>query len=246
MIRTPEEIEKMRRAGKVTAIILKALEATVAPGVTPNDLDNTANLLCKMLEVKPAFKGYRGFPKSVCISINNEIVHGIPNDRPFVSSDIVKIDFGVIYEDYYGDSALTKTVGAVLPEYQLLIDTTKKSLDQAIPKLVAGNHLGDVSHEIEKVVKEAGFFVVPWLCGHGIGKALHEEPPVMNYGKEGSGPKLEVGMVFAIEPIVNFGNHNMKKKADGWTYVTTDNGPSAHFEHTVAITENGPEILTKV
>lgn len=244
-IKTPDELEKMRKAGAITGQILRELCAFVNPGFTPIGIDALAESRCAELGVKPAFKGYRGFPGSICVSVNNEVAHGIPGKRSFQIGDIVKLDFGVILDGYYGDAARTVAIGNVTLDQRRLILTTQKSLDAGIAVMKPGNRLGDISAAVQKVVEDAGYSVVKVLCGHGIGKALHEEPAVPNYGQAGKGTILKPGMVFAIEPIVNIGSGEVCLLDDKWTLVSADRSLSAHFEDTIAITETGNEILTR-
>ncbi len=244
-LKTEKELQIMKRAGEVTARILSELKSAVAPGVSSKDLDVIAEKLCKEFKVKPAFKGYSGFPATVCVSVNDQVVHGIPSGKTvFKEGDIVGIDFGVIHDGYYGDSAVTVPVGKVSKEAQELIDVTRECLMEGIKQAVIGNRLFDISHQIQKYVENRGFSVVREFVGHGIGRNLHEEPQVPNFGPKGKGVPLKEGMVIAIEPMINSGSHLVKIESDGWTAVTVDGSLSAHFEHTVAITKNGPQILT--
>lgn len=244
-LKSEREIDLMRRAGKTVAQVLEEMVAMVKPGITTGELDKYAESRCKQLKVIPVFKGYRGFPGCTCISVNEEVVHGIPSNRRVLKDgDIVGIDFGVSYEGWYGDSARTVAVGKIKPEAQKLIDVTKESLSRGIQNCREGNRLFDIGHAVQNYVEGFGYGVVREFVGHGIGRALHEEPQVPNYGPKGKGLPLKVGMVLAIEPMVNAGSHEVMVLEDGWTAVTADRSLSAHFEHTVAITPNGPEILT--
>lgn len=235
----------MRRAGGVTAVILQELAAAAKPGVTTFELDQLAEKRCRELSVKPAFKGYHGYPGCLCVSVNDQVVHGIPSkNRVLKSGDIVGLDFGVILEGYYGDSAVTVAVGDISDDAQKLLNVTRDGLKCGIEQAVAGNRLFDISHAIQNYVEQHGFSVVREFVGHGIGRSLHEEPQVPNYGPKGKGVLLKEGMVLAIEPMINAGGQAVRVEADGWTAVTVDGSLSAHFEHTVAITGNGPEILT--
>jgi len=216
----------------------------VRPGITTGELDQIAEKMCKELGVKPAFKGYKGFPACVCISVNDQVVHGIPGDRVLENGDIVGLDFGVIHEGYHGDSAITVPVGTITPQAQALVDATRECLMKGIEQAVVGNKLFDISHAVQNYVEGLGFSVVREFVGHGIGKSLHEDPQVPNYGPKGRGVPLKEGLVLAIEPMINAGTHAIKVESDGWTAVTIDGSLSAHFEHTIAITKNGPEILT--
>jgi methionyl aminopeptidase len=246
-LKSDHEIEQMRRAGACVALILEEMAHMVAPGMTTMDIDSFAESRCKDLKVIPAFKGYHGFPGCVCISVNEEVVHGIPSKtRVLKEGDIVGLDFGVIYEGWYGDSARTVPVGRVSAEASRLMEVTQESLALGIRECKAGNRLYDIGHAVQNFVEKNGYSVVREFVGHGIGRALHEEPSVPNYGLKGQGLLLKVGMVLAIEPMVNAGRHELRILSDGWTAVTADCALSAHFEHTVAITSSGPEILTCV
>lgn len=249
-LKSAREIEIMRRANVIVAEILKELKKKAAPGVTTLELDALAEELTYKKKARPAFKGYsmagRVYPRALCTSINEEIVHGIPSDRALREGDIVGLDFGVIYEGFYGDAAVTVGVGKVSEEAQRLMQVTEESLYKGIEQLREGNRLGDLSAVIQKTVEGAGFSVVRVFVGHGIGKKLHEEPPVPNYGDPDRGIRLREGMVLAIEPMVNVGGYEVEIKEDGWTAVTKDGSLAAHFEHSVAITKNGPYILSKI
>ncbi len=217
------------------------------PGVTTGEIDKYAEKRIKDLGALPAFKGYNGFPGCVCISLNDEVVHGIPSPkRVLKDGDIVGLDFGVIYQGWYGDSARTAVVGKVKPEIQKLVDVTRESLYKGIEQCHEGNRVFDIGHAVQNYVEGFGFSVVREFVGHGIGRALHEDPQIPNYGPKGKGLLLKVGMVLAIEPMINAGGHEVKVLSDGWTAVTVDKSFSAHFEHTVAITPKGPEILTVI
>jgi len=244
-IKSERELDFMRKAGAITGGILDELTDMVKPGVTTSELDFYAESRCKDYGVIPAFKGYQDFPATLCISINSEIVHGIPSPkRKLAEGDIVGIDFGVIYEGWFGDSARTYPVGKIDEKAQNLLRVTDESLHRGIEQCVPGNRLFDIGHAVQNFVEGHGYSVVREFVGHGIGRALHEDPQVPNYGPKGKGSVLKVGMVLAIEPMVNIGSPDVKVLADGWTAVTIDNSLSAHFEHTVAITAKGPEILT--
>lgn len=238
------EIDKMRYSGKITSLILKEMSSMVKIGVTPLELDTFAEKRCSELGVTPSFKNYGGFPNCVCISVNEQIVHGIPGKRPFKYGDLVKLDFGVIANKYHGDSAVTIAVGNILPIHQKLLDTTKLALDLAIIAAKPGNKLGDISYAIQLVIENAGFYVPPKFCGHGIGRHLHMEPSCPNFGNAGTGIILKEGLTLAIEPIANIGTPNSITLGDKWTEVTADNSYSAHFEHTIVINATGCEILT--
>lgn len=244
IIKTDAQIEVMRKAGKIAAETLAMLEDKIKPGVTTTEIDKAAEEYILSQGSVPGFKGYRGFPASTCISIDEEVVHGIPGNRTLIEGQIVSIDLGTIVGGYYGDSAVTYPVGAISDEKRKLLDVTKRSLEIGIEQAIMGNKLGKVSSAIQKFVEDAGFSVVRDMVGHGIGKNLHEDPQVPHFGPEDAGPVLKKGMVIAIEPMVNMGDYGISQKADGWTIVTADGSTSAHFEHTIAITENGPDILT--
>ncbi len=245
-IKTKDEIAVMREAGRIVSEILDELEKAVAPGVTTWELDQIAEGLIHKKGAKPAFKGYLGFPCSLCASINYEVVHGIPSKkRKLARGDLMKLDFGVVYRGYYGDAARTVPVGEVSPEAKALVDATRESLAKGISAVVSGNRIGDIGHAVQSFVEPKGFAVVRDFVGHGIGKKLHEQPQVPNFGEPGTGMKLRPGMVLAIEPMVNLGTHQVEILEDDWTAVTLDRKLSAHFEHTVLVTENGPEVLTR-
>ncbi|HHX75569.1 MAG TPA: type I methionyl aminopeptidase [Firmicutes bacterium] len=243
-IKSKRELELMRTAGRVVAEVLQALEQAVRPGITTAELDKIAERLIRKAKCQPAFLGYRGFPASICTSINEEVVHGIPSLRKLQAGDIISIDVGAVYQGYYGDAAMTFPVGEIDPEAQRLIKVTRQSLYAGIAQAVPGNHLSDISHAVQTYVEEHGFAVVRNYVGHGIGNNMHEEPQVPNFGKPGRGPRLEAGMTLAIEPMVNAGTWQVETLQDNWTVVTLDRKWSAHFEHTIAITEETPMILT--
>jgi methionyl aminopeptidase len=249
-LKSTREIEIMRRANVIVAEVLEALKERVAPGVTTLDLDALAEELTLKRNAIPAFKGYsvagRIYPCCLCASINDEIVHGIPSKRALREGDIIGLDYGVIYEGYYGDSAVTVGVGRVNEEAQRLMDVTEQSLYKGIEQLHDGKRLGDLGSVVQQIAESAGFSVVRAFVGHGIGKKLHEEPPVPNYGEPDRGLRLKDGMVLAIEPMVNAGSHEVEIKEDGWTAVTKDGSLAAHFEHSVAITKDGPYILSQL
>lgn len=246
-IKSKDEIALMREAGRIVCEILDELEKAVAPGVTTWDLDRIAERLTYQKGAKPAFKGYLGFPCSLCASINAEVVHGIPSrKRKLVEGDLMKLDFGVVYKGYYGDSARTVAVGKIKPEAQALLEATRESLYKGIEAMVSGNRIGDIGHAVQTHVEKRGFSVVRDFVGHGIGTKLHEQPQVPNYGEPGTGMKLRPGMVLALEPMVNMGTHKVEVLEDDWTAVTLDRKLSAHFEHTILVTEGGPEILTRL
>lgn len=246
-LKSDRELELMRRAGGIVAQILEEMGEMVKPGISTADLDRYAELRTKELGAVSAFKGYHGFPACVCISINDEVVHGIPSKKRILrEGDIVGLDFGVAYEGWYGDSARTFPVGTISPEASKLIEVTRESLNRGIAECVEGNRVLDIGYAVQKYVEGFGYSVVREFVGHGIGRALHEDPQVPNYGAKGKGLVLKAGMVLAVEPMINAGGQEVRVQADGWTAVTVDHSLSAHFEHTVAITARGPEILTRV
>ena len=226
------------------AAALTELAGSVVPGETTLDLDRLAEAVIRGHGAIPSFKGYKGYPNATCIAVNEEVVHGIPGPRALEEGDIVGIDLGAILDGYHADSAITVPVGKASPEAQRLLKVTREALFVGIRMAVDGNHLTDVSHTIQRYVESHQFSVVRELVGHGIGRAMHEEPQVPNFGKPGRGPRLEAGMTLAIEPMVNAGGYEVETLRDGWTIVTKDRSLSAHFEHTVAVMENGPDILT--
>lgn len=244
VIKSATELDVMREAGRVVGQVLQAVSQKVAPGVTTAALDQIAEDLCRQTGCRPAFKGYNGYPYALCCSVNEQVVHGFPNDRPLRDGDILSMDFGVVKDGYYGDSATTVGVGTVSEEAQRLMDATRQSLEAGIEQARVGNRLGDISAAVQRVAEAAGFSVVRQFVGHGVGRALHEEPQVPNFGAPGKGIKLKAGMVLAIEPMVNVGSYGVKILSDGWTAVTVDGKLSAHYEHTVAVTEDGPRILS--
>lgn len=246
VLKSLREIERMRAASRIVAEILERVRELVAPGVTSLDLDCVATEAAAKMNARCAFKGYHNYPSSLCCSPNEQVVHGIPNKQPLVSGDILSLDFGVVYDGYFGDSAITVPVGSVSQQASALIEVTKQSLMLAIDQAFPGNRLGDISSAVQQCVEGYGYSVVRDFVGHGIGKSLHEDPQIPNYGVAGKGIKLRAGMVLAIEPMINQFAHSVRVLEDNWTVVTCDGGLSAHFEHTVAITDNGPEILTQV
>ncbi|HXF91980.1 MAG TPA: type I methionyl aminopeptidase [Nitrospiraceae bacterium] len=247
ILKTPEEIEIMAQASKLVAETLEALKKEIRPGVTTEQLDRFAEEFIIARGGRPAFKGYRNYPKTLCTSVNEQVVHGIPSKRPLKEGDIVGLDLGVIVDGFYGDAAMTVAVGAVSPEAARLMKVTEEALYLGIEQAVVGNRLSDISHAIQRHVEAAGYSVVTDFVGHGIGRQLHEEPQVPNYGKPGQGPRLQYGMVLAIEPMVNMGGSAVRILDDQWTAVTKDGSLSAHFEHTIAIQPSGPaRILTKL
>ncbi len=236
----------MHRAGLIVWEVLNELRTMVEPGVSTLELDKVAERRTAEHKARPAFKGYRGYPASLCASINQEVVHGIPSgSRKLREGDIISLDFGVELDGYFGDAAVTVPVGKVKPELETLLRVTRESLDHGIEQARVGNRLSDIGSAVQKWVERHGFSVVREFVGHGIGTKMHEEPNVLNYGEPGHGPRLQEGMVLALEPMVNMGEPGVRVLADEWTAVTSDGKPSAHFEHTVAITANGPRILTR-
>ncbi|MBL8148938.1 MAG: type I methionyl aminopeptidase [Blastocatellia bacterium] len=245
--KTPQELEKMHKAGQVVGTVLKELREIAKPGMTTLELDRYAEKRIREFGAIPTFKGYRGYPYSICASVNEQVVHGFPNSKLLKEGDILSIDCGATLDGYVGDSAITVPIGNITEEAQKLISITQQSLYIGIENMRVGNRLHDISYHIQKFVEEAGYSVVRDYCGHGIGRAMHEDPQVPNYapsGKPGTGPKLREGWVLAIEPMVNIGTYKVKTEKDGWTVTTLDGKLSAHFEHTVAITKDGPWILT--
>ena len=242
--KSPAEIEKMRAAAQLVAQILDELAAMVAPGVSTADLDAAAEAAVRKGGAEPAFKGYRGYPSTLCASVNEQVIHGIPNARPLGSGDIISLDMGVKLNGYFGDSAITVPVGQVSDEVKKLLRVTQEALERGIAQVRLGGRISDIGHAIQEHVEANGFSVVREFVGHGIGAALHEEPQIANYGEPGRGPRLAEGMTLAIEPMVNMGKPLVKVLADGWTAVTRDGSLSAHFEHTVAVTKDGPLVLT--
>ncbi|MGH7806060.1 MAG: type I methionyl aminopeptidase [Candidatus Binatia bacterium] len=249
-LKTAEELTVMRRAGRIVAEVLERLQREVRPGITTLDLDRIAEQMTLERGAVPAFKGYRvgprTYPASLCVSINEEVVHGIPAPRALKVGDIVGLDFGVCCDGFYADAAVTVPVGDVTVEAKHLLAATREALEAGIRELRAGNRLGDLSHAIQVRAESAGLSVVREFVGHGIGRRLHEEPQVPNFGEPGRGRKLREGMVLAIEPMLNLGGPGVYIKDDGWTAVTRDGSLSAHFEHSVALTENGPMVLTAI
>jgi methionyl aminopeptidase len=246
MIKTPQEIAKMRRSGEVLQKVHQAVREAVVPGATTMDMEKVAARTIAELGAQPAFKGYNGYPCCLCTSVNDEVIHGIPSAKKVLAEgDIVSVDCGVILDGFYSDAAVTIPVGRLAPAARKLLDVTQQSLEAAIQEVQIGATIGDVGAAVQEAVEANGFSVVRDFVGHGIGKSLHEDPQIPNYGTRGKGPKLRAGMVLAIEPMVNAGVAEVKVLEDGWTAVTLDGAWSAHFEHTVAVTENGPVILTR-
>lgn len=244
-LKSAREIGLMRAGGHILADVVDHLRETVKPGLSTLEIDEDVEAFIRSRGALPAFKGYRGFPATVCISINEEVVHGIPSaHRRIKEGDIVGLDLGCIVEGYYADCAFTLAIGDVPPKVQQLLDITRESLDAAIAECRAGRRLSDVSHAVQAHVERHGFSVVRAFVGHGIGRALHEDPQIPNFGDPGRGPQLRPGMVLAIEPMVTMGSWEVKVLDDGWTAVTRDGSLAAHFEHTIAVTDDGPEVLT--
>lgn len=247
IIKTDREIELMRRAGRLVGEALLEIKNAVKPGITTKELDRIAEKYIIKRNAKPSFKGYYGFPASICTSVNEEVVHGIPSENKVLrEGDIISVDCGVVLDGYHGDAARTFAVGKVSPEAEKLIEVTKESFFKGIEKAVLGNRLTDISAAVQEYVEGFGFSVVRDYVGHGIGSNMHEKPEIPNYGRPGRGPKLVKGMALAIEPMVNMGRYNVKTQSNNWTVVTTDGSLSAHYENTIAILENGPEILTLI
>ncbi|MEX0870099.1 MAG: type I methionyl aminopeptidase [Candidatus Spechtbacterales bacterium] len=245
-IKSHEDIEQMRQSGKIAALILNEVAQEAKPGVTTEFLNELAERLCKNHDVKPAFKGYTGFPAALCTSNNDVIVHGIPNNQPLKDGDVLGLDFGVIYHGWYSDTAVTVGVGDISFESRHLLSVAKKALRLGIKKAKPGNTVGDIGNTVQRFVEKEGFSIVKELVGHGVGKDLHEEPQIPNYGKRGKGEKLREGMVIAIEPMIIEGSPDIALDSDKFSYKSADGSYAAHFEHTIAITEKGPEVLTKI
>ncbi len=244
ILKSKEEIFLMRKAGKIAAETMKLIKKAIRPGVETIYLDKIAEKFILSQGARPSFKGYRGFPFSICTSLNEEVVHGIPSHRRLKEGDIIKIDLGVEVDGYNGDLASSFPVGKVSEEAFRLIRVTKEALEMGISQCIPGNHLSDISYAIQSHTEKNGYSVVRQFVGHGIGQAIHEDPQIPNFGTPGKGPRLEEGMVFALEPMVNLGQSEVEILSDNWTVVTCDRKLSAHFEHTVAITSHGPLILT--
>ncbi len=246
ILKNDREIDYMRDAGRIVAKTHLELTQAVKPGVTTKELDIIADDFIVKSGARPAFKGYNGFPATICTSVNEEVVHGIPGLRKLETGDIISIDIGAVINGFFGDAAVTLPVGKISAEAQRLLNITQQSLSAGISKAVIDNRLYDISSSIQTLVESNGFSVVRDYVGHGIGRNMHEDPQVPNFGKPGRGPRLQSGMTLAIEPMVNMGAYEVKTKQDNWTVVTRDSKLSAHFEHTIAITDQGPEILTKI
>ena len=244
-LKSPKDLIMLKRSGEILASVMQKLQAVLRPRMTTLDIDLLSAELIRKEKALAAFKGYKGFPATACVSVNEEIVHGIPGARVILDGDIVSIDLGVNFEGFFSDMAVTLPVGKVDSDRLKLIAVTKQSLDIGIKQAQVGNYLTDISHSIQSFVEAQGFSVVRQFVGHGIGTALHEEPEIPNFGRPGLGPILKSGMVLAIEPMINLGSWECRVIENGWTAVTADGSPSAHFEHTVAVTDKGPVILTK-
>lgn len=244
-LKNANQLDRMRNAGRIVGETLALVRELAKPGITTLELDRKAEEYIRAQGAIPAFKGYGGFPATLCTSVNEQVVHGIPSLRSLKSGDIISIDCGAVIDGYFGDAALTLPIGEVGEDLQKLLTVTEESLMLGIAQAKLGNRLYDISHAVQTHVEANGLSVVRDYVGHGIGKAMHEDPQIPNFGKPGRGPRLEVGMALAIEPMVNMGTYEVQTLKDHWTVVTKDSRPSAHFEHTVAITENGPEILTR-
>jgi len=246
ILKSPQEIEKIRKACRVVANVLEGVRTKVRAGITTKELDDFAEQLIRDAGAKPAFKGYRGYPSTLCTSVNEQVVHGIPSKgvvlRP---GDIISIDVGAVVDGFYGDAAITVPVGSITNEAERLIKVTEESLLKGIAEAIPGNRLYDISAAVQSHVEAHGFSVVREFVGHGIGRSLHEDPQIPNFGERGGGPKIKAGMVLAIEPMVNAGGCVTRVKEDGWTAVTADGSLSAHFEHTIAVMADGPMILTR-
>jgi len=246
-LKSPKEIERMRVPAQIDAEVLAIVRENCKDGVSTWDLDRIAEEETVKRGGRPTFKGYRGFPGSLCVSVNHEVVHGIPSKkRVLKNGDVIGIDFGVTYDGFIGDHAMTVPVGEISEELRKLLEVTEQSLEAGIENACAGNFLADISAGIENTITPHGYGIVREFCGHGIGRNLHEDPPVLNYVQNGRGPRIKEGLVVALEPMVNLGTEQVKILKDGWTVVTLDEKPSAHFEHTVAVTADGPQVLTRL
>jgi methionyl aminopeptidase len=246
LLKSLQEIARMEMANRIVAEILEDVKERIRPGVETRELDELAEELCRRRRVEPAFKGYRGYPRSICVSVNEEVVHGIPGARKLKTGDLVSLDFGVKHDGYYGDAAVTVAVGKVAPRARALLEATEASLYAGIAQVKTGKRLSDISHAVQTAVEGKGFAVIREFVGHGIGRSLHEDPQIPNFGPPGRGPLLQPGMTLAIEPMTSAGSWMVKILQDGWTAVTQDGSLSAHFEHTVALTENGVLILSRL
>ena len=245
ILKSPQEIEVMRRSNAIVFEVLQVLAENAKEGATTLDLDRLSEEICRKRKAKPAFKGYRGYPYSLCASVNEQVVHGFPNKKTLKEGDILSMDFGVLLEGFYGDAAVTVPIGEISKKARELLEATEESLYAGIEAAREGNRLSDISHAVQSLVESRNFSIVRSFVGHGIGRDLHEEPQVPNFGAPGRGVRLRAGMVIAIEPMVNEGTYEVEILDDGWTAVTKDRKLSAHFEHSIAITKNGPRILSK-
>jgi len=244
-LRSPKEIEKIKASCEIVRDTLFMLEELIQPGITTIELDKKAEEFIRSKKAKPGFKGLYGFPATLCVSVNDEVVHGIPKKRILKDGDVIGVDCGTYMNGFYGDNAKTFKVGNVDSKIIKLLDTTRESLYKGIEQAIPGNNIGDISYAIQNHIDQYNYGIVKELVGHGIGEKLHEEPQIPNYGTKGKGPKIKVGMCFAIEPMVNLGSDKVFTKSDDWTVCTQDGKPSAHFEHTITVTEDKPIILTK-
>lgn len=246
VLKSEDEIKRMAEACGIVAEVLEGIRKIISPGVKTKEIDEYAEEFIRSRGARPAFKGYRGYPASVCTSLNEQVVHGIPSSTKLKNGDIISLDIGVNHRGFFGDAAVTLPVGPIGKNAERLVRVTEQALNEGIEQAVAGNRISDISAAVQRHAESAGFSVVRTFVGHGIGRELHEEPQVPNYGRPGEGPEIRVGMTLAIEPMVNAGGWEVSILNDGWTAVTKDGKLSAHFEHTVAVTKNGPEILTKI
>lgn len=246
LVTKPKDLEALKKSGRILAQTLQALVPLVVPGITTLELDKAAAKMIKQAKAKPAFLGYQGYPKVLCASVNDEVVHTIPSDRILKEGDIIGLDLGVSVDGMITDSAITVMVGQVKPDVQRLVEMTKLSLDKGIEMIRPGNKIGDISHAIEQTVSPFGYGIVHALVGHGVGYSLHEDPRIPNFGRAGSGPLLKPGMVLAVEPMINLGEADVLFGDDGWRVTTADGSWSAHFEHTILVTETGNEVLTHI
>jgi len=244
--KSKKELEKMRAAGRLVGQVLQELRTMARPGIATIEIDQAAEKMIRDAGALPTFKGYHGFPYSICASVNEQVVHGYPSDYILKDGDIFSIDCGVTLEGFVGDTATTVPIGTVSEEWLKLVSVTEECLERAIEQCRPGRHLGDIGNAVQQHAEAHGYSVVRDYVGHGIGRRMHEDPQIPNYGKPGHGPKIRAGYVFAVEPMINLGTHYTKVLADGWTVVTIDGKPSAHSEHTIAITEEGPEVLTRI
>lgn len=244
IITDPQDLASLKRSGQLLAATLRSVAKRVKPGVSTLELDTEAERLIRAGGGEPSFLGYQGYPASLCVSVNDEVVHGIPSDRVLKDGDLMTLDLGVIIDGWYTDAAITVPVGTISPTAKKLMDATKRSLDIAIKAAVVGARVGDIGAAVQRVIDPTGFGIVRELCGHGVGRAVHEEPQIPNYGRAGSGPLLQAGMVIAIEPMITAGAPGVHTLDDGWTVVTNDSSLAAHYEHTLVVTERGPLIVT--